>query len=99
MSDLPQLLFTATLNVAGTEKIIARGFVPRRQVPTALRFYEDDLNSARAFFRRYCRNFYGVKLTNGEFSVYQVIESPPSRMGFLEDPNEALQRKIAAEAA
>jgi len=78
--------YVATYNDSAIKRLRGVGVYVRKN---KLTFFEEDISRARAFFRLYVRNFMGVRLSDAEFSVYEVPESPPSRMGFLDVPEAA----------
>lgn len=82
--------YVATYNESALLKLRALGF---RHTGRSLTFMEDDLASARVFFRRYIRNFFNLKLHEVDFSLYEVPAAPPSRMGFLSKDDEPPQAR------
>lgn len=80
--------FVATYNDPAVAKLRQRGIFMRNRT---LVFDEDDLTSARTFFRRYVRNFFGVKLHDMEFSLYEQAATPASSFGLLTDDEEIPQ--------
>lgn len=77
--------FVATYNQSGVDKLAALGI---RLYGRTLSFMEDDLTLARTFFRRYVRNFFGAKLHDADFSVYESKDGRPPEFGFLSKKGE-----------
>lgn len=84
--------FVATYNERGIAKLRGAGatVMPRGR---HMSFWEDDITLARTFFRRYVRNFFGVRLSDAEFSIYEEPPQPRSELGWLSDPDTNQESK------